>query len=381
MVKIKKSLKNFLAPGKNEHEPDKLLIALVGIVLIFGLIILSSATSVIAYNRFGDSYYYFNSQLVSVILGVFVFFIFSKINYTFWKKYAVFFLAVSCFLLLLVFIPGLAADYEKARRWINIFGFSLQPSEFVKIFFLIYLAAWLERRKEDLGSISTGIGPFLFVLAAITFLMFLQPDIGTLSVVLGSSLIVYFVGGGKILHLIVVSLIGCSLLFGAYQTMPYIQDRFKCFVNPQLDTRDVCYQVNQSLIAVGSGGWWGRGIGESRQKFAYLPEISGDSIFSIMAEEVGFVWSSLLIFLYFLIFYRGVRIARYAADRFGQLLAVGIVSWIMLQTLLNIGGMINIIPMTGVPLPLFSYGGSAILATLMALGILVNISKYTTDKK
>ncbi len=379
MNKIKRKLNNFWQPGKDEHEADKVLVFIIMIILVIGLAALSSATSVLAFKRFGDSYHYFNQQLFALGVALFFFFIFSKINYTFWKKYAIFFLFASCLILLLVFIPGIGADYDKAQRWINLFGISIQPSEFVKVFFLIYLAAWVERRKDDLGFASSGIIPFLFVLAVITILMYMQPDMGTLSIVILSSLVVFFVGGGRILHLFVVGIIGCLVLFGAYYSMPYVQNRFQCFVDPQIDTRDVCYQINQSMIAVGSGGLWGQGIGQSKQKFMYLPEVTADSIFPIMAEELGFVWSSLLIFLYFALFYRGIMIAKNASDKFGQLLAVGIVSWIMLQAFLNIGGMINIIPMTGVPLPLISYGGSAMVSTLIALGILVNISKYTTE--
>jgi len=378
MKKFKKFFSRLFKPGSGENEVDKILILLIGLLVFSGLVMLSSASSVVGYKKFGNSYYYFNHQLFITILGVAIFYIFSRINYFFWKRYAFGFLLVSCLFLLLVFIPGLGAHYGKAQSWINLFGFSLQPSEFVKVFFLIYLAAWLERRQGDLGSISRGLGPFLVILGFISFLMLMQPDIGTLSIIVLSSLIVYFVGGGKVFHLLVVGLIAVVCLAGILQIKPYIKDRFACVLNPQLNVKDECYQINQSLIAIGSGGFWGRGIGQSRQKYLYLPEVSGDSIFSVIAEEIGFIFSVFLIFLYILLFVRGVMVAQKAPDRFGQLLAVGIVSWIAVQAFLNIGGMVNLIPMTGVPLPLVSYGGSAMLASLLALGILVNISKYTS---
>jgi cell division protein FtsW len=160
---------------------------------------------------------------------------------------------------------------------------------------------------------------------------------------------------------------------------PYQLNRFKCLVNSSFSSNDICYQVNQSLIAVGSGGFWGRGLGESRQKFLYLPEVNGDSIFPIIAEETGFIFSGLLIILYLYIFYRGYLISKYAPDGFGRILSFGIVSWIAIQACLNIGGMVNLLPMTGVPLPFVSYGGSAIMSSLAAVGILINISKQTGE--
>jgi cell division protein FtsW len=188
---------------------------------------------------------------------------------------------------------------------------------------------------------------------------------------------VYFVGGGRIYHIIVMILIGIIGLFLMVQVKDYQADRFKCFLDPSFSRQDKCYQINQSLIAVGSGGFFGRGLGESRQKYMYIPEIQGDSIFAIIAEESGFIFSSILIILYVYVFYRGYLISKYAPDIFGRILAIGIVSWIVIQAFFNIGGMINVVPMTGVPLPLVSYGGSAITAALAAVGILVNISKQT----
>jgi cell division protein FtsW len=279
--------------------------------------------------------------------------------------------------LLLVFIPGLAADYGSARSWINVFGFSLQPSEFVKLSFLIYLAAWLESRGKRISDFHEGSGPFVIVLGVIGFLMILQPDIGTLLIITLISMAVYFVGGGRIYHIIVMILIGIIGLFLMVQVKDYQADRFKCFLDPSFSRQDKCYQINQSLIAVGSGGFFGRGLGESRQKYMYIPEIQGDSIFAIIAEESGFIFSSILIILYVYVFYRGYLISKYAPDIFGRILAIGIVSWIVIQAFFNIGGMINVVPMTGVPLPLVSYGGSAITAALAAVGILVNISKQT----
>ena len=376
-VALKKKIKKILGQRIGYHEPDNALIIVVGVILLFGLISLSSASAIIAYSNFGDVYYYFKHQLVGLGFGLVAFIFFSRVDYHVWRKYAFWFLVGSVVLLLLVFIPGLSAHYGKARSWINIFGFSLQPAEFVKLSFLLYLAAWLETRKKSLSDVSQGIGSFVAVLSLIAFLMILQPDIGTLSIIAITSLIVYFVGGGKIKHIIIIGVFGLLVFALMVQMKDYQHDRFKCLLDPSYDKKGVCYQVNQSLIAVGSGGITGRGLGASRQKYMYLPEVSGDSIFAIIAEETGMIFSVLLIGAFSFLFYRGFLIYKKAPDDFGRILAIGIVSWIVIQAIINIGGIINIMPMTGVPLPLISYGGSAILATLAAIGILVNISKQT----
>lgn len=377
MMSFKKIIKKFLYPGQGEHEGDFSLLIIIGILLVFGIVMLSSATSAVAYSEFGDSYFYFKNQLFNIVIALVSFWIFSKIDYRKWKKFALIFLILSIFLLLLVFIPGLSEHYGKARSWINIFGFSLQPSELVKISFIIYLAAWLESRKSKLSDFNQGTGPFLLVLGVIAGLMLLQPDLGTLMIIALTSLVVYFVGGGKKSHIIAIVLVGVIALTVLIQAKEYQMDRIRCVLNPSYSPQEICYQVNQSLIAVGSGGWFGRGFGQSRQKFLYLPEVSGDSIFSIISEEIGFIFSSILIILYLLLFYRGCVIAKNAPDDFGRILAIGIVFWIFIQASINIGGMIGLMPMTGVPLPFISHGGTAILAVMSAMGILVNISKQT----
>lgn len=369
-------------PSSGEHEPDKSLLTAMLILIVIGLVMLFSASSVVSYSRFGNTYHFFARQFVWVIFSLGAFFVVSRIDYRRLKKFAVFFLFASIVLLLLVFIPGLGAEYGTARSWINVFGFSFQPSELVKLSFLIYLATWLEAKKGELNDYSSGILPFLVILGVISLLMMAQPDLGTLFIIAFSAMVVFFAGGGKVSHIFLVGLLAGLVLFIALNLKSsYQTDRFKCLKDPSYSAQDKCYQINQSLIAVGSGGWFGRGIGQSRQKFMYLPEVWGDSIFPIIAEEVGFVFSTLLILLYLFIFYRGLLIARGAPDLYGSSLAVGVVAWLSVQTFLNIGGMINLIPMTGVPLPFVSSGGSAILSNLLAMGILFNISKHTKGSR
>jgi len=367
---------NKLISYKGEHEADRPLIFIVGVIIIFGLIMLSSASSVIAYSAHQDSYYFFKHQLFGLVLGLAALWFFSRVDYQIWRKYALWMLIASIGLLFLVFIPGLAGTWGTSRSWISVFGlFSLQPAEFVKITFLLYLAAWLEGRKKKLADISQGIGPFVVILGVIALLMILQPDMGTLTIIALASLIVYFIGGGSLKHLATLILLGLVALIIMVNIYPYQANRFKCLLDPSYSPKEYCYQINQSLIAVGSGGFWGRGLGASRQKFSYLPQAQNDAIFPIISEETGFIFSLGLILLYLALFYRGIVIAKNAPDDFGKILAVGIVSWIVMQALINIGGMVNIMPMTGVPLPMISYGGSAMLAALASVGILINISK------
>ncbi len=371
------AFKDLLALKKTYHQPDRKLLLAAAALLIFGLIMLFSVSSVAGLATHQSSLYFVKRQLIGLLVGIPAFIICSRIDYHLWRKYAFSFLLISIALLLLVFIPGLSASYGKARNWINIFGFSLQPSEFVKISFLLYLAAWLEVKKSKLEDFAHGIGPFLTVLGIIGFLMLLQPDLGTLSIIFGTSMIVFFVAGGKWRHILIALVLSAICLLVLVNIKSNKMDRIECYKNPEISADDKCYQISQSLIAIGSGGFWGRGLGESRQKFMYLPEVWADSIFAAIAEEIGFVFCLGLLALYLYLFYRGFLIAKKAPDLYGRILAIGIVSWILVQTFLNIGGAMNFIPMTGVPLPFVSAGGSSLLAALAGVGILVNISRQT----
>jgi cell division protein FtsW len=343
------------------------------------LVFLSSASAVFAYARYGQSDFFFKRQLFFLVFGLVLFYFFYKIDYHVWKKYAFIFLGLSCLLLSLLFIPGLAMTVNASRSWLNIFGFSIQPSEFVKIFFIIYLAAWLQSRRKDLHDVKQGIGPFLLVLGVIALLMMLQPDFGTLAIIGATALAVYFAGGGKISHLAMIIIVAALLLVLAIQFKPYQMNRFKCAFDSSASVNPKCYQLNQSLIAIGSGGFLGRGLGQSRQKFLYLPEVYGDSIFAVMAEEIGFVFSSAFVLLYIFLFFRLISAAKRAPDIFGRLIATGVACWLIIQAFLNIGGITGLIPMTGVPLPLVSQGGSSLMAVLIGLGIVANISKQTLE--
>ncbi len=268
---------------KDSRPIDYVLLAMVGTIVLFGLMMLASASAPSGFERFGDSYYFVKHQLIfGLIPGIAGMVAFSRIPYVFWKKHAWNLLLVSIALLVLVFIPGLSAGIGTAHSWLSVGGwFSLQPSEVVKLTFLFYLAAWLERRGErGVRDVHAGFLPFLVAL---------QPDVGTMTVIAAMSLAVYFVAGAPVIYvggLIAAGVAGLALLIGL---APYRAARFTTFLNPELDPQGIGYHINQALLAIGSGGWFGLGYGHSRQKFQYLPEVSGDSIFAIVAEEMGLV--------------------------------------------------------------------------------------------
>jgi cell division protein FtsW len=360
-------------------KPDYFFIGLVGVIIVFGLIMLSSASSAVAYNKFGDNYWYLKHQLLYGLLpGILAFLFFLKIDYRKLKIIALPLLIISVVALLLVFIPGLGASYGRARNWINIFGMSLQPAEIVKLFFLIYLAARLgeKREEEETKDSSSSFIPFISTFGLISFLIAAQPDLGTLSIIIVIAVSVYFAAGAPFSHLAIIGTGGIIMFLALIKVAPYRAARLLTFLNPSLDPQGVGYHINQALLAIGSGGFFGLGLGLSRQKFQYLPEVAGDSIFAIISEELGFLFAVGLIIAFVLLAVRGYRIAKTAPDGFGRLLAVGITSWFVFQAFINIGAMLGLMPLTGVPLPFISYGGTALTTCLAAVGLMGSISKY-----
>ncbi|MEK7453206.1 MAG: putative lipid II flippase FtsW [Patescibacteria group bacterium] len=358
------------------QKGDNIFLAILGIILLAGLAILASASAVLSYEDFGYSYGYLKHQfLVGILPGLLCFFIVSKINYTIFRKYSLFLLVTTIFLLFLLFIPEFGIETKGAARWLSIYSFTFQPSELLKLTFILYLAAWLESRKNSLASFSEGLVPFLVICSIIAVLLISQPDIGTLMVILFIATVIYFIAGGKLVHLgfsFIFGIIGLAILISSEQ---YRLKRWFIFLNPDSDPLGSGYQMNQALIAIGSGGLFGLGFGMSKQKYNYLPESMGDSIFAITAEEFGFIGSVILVLLFMLLLWRGLHIAKNASTIFGRLIAIGIISWISIQALVNIGAISGLIPLTGIPLPFISYGGSSMLVLLTASGILYSISK------
>lgn len=358
---------------------DLTYLAIVGSIVLFGLMMLASASGPNGYDRFGDSYYFVTHQVVfGLIPGLAGLVAFSRIPYGFWKKNAWNLLLVAIGLLMVVFIPGLSAGIGTAHSWISIGGFfTFQPSELVKLCFLFYMAAWLEKQGESgVRDVHGGLIPFVATLGLVLGLLIVQPDVGTMSIIAGMSLVVYFVAGAPLLYvggLVMAGISAIALLIGL---APYRAARFTTFLNPELDPQGIGYHINQALLAIGSGGIFGVGYGHSRQKFQYLPEVAGDSIYAVIGEEMGMIVAVLVLVMYLWFLFRTLKIASEAPDKFGKYVATGIGAWLVLQAFVNIGSMVAIMPMTGIPLPFISYGGTSLAVSLWAVGVVLNISRY-----
>jgi cell division protein FtsW len=362
---------------RQEHTKpaDRVFLLLILIWLIFGLIMLASASSPVGYAKFGDTYYFIKRQLLfGVLPGAFLFLIAGHVNFRFWQKAVWVLYAAAIILLLLVFVPGVGVAINGSHSWIHFFGYSFQPSELAKLALVLMLAKMLAEKKGEFYDVKTDLLPLLAIISPIIILVASQ-DLGTLSILLAITFVMFFAGGMNRMYLTMMSLLGV-IAFGALLLfVPYRVQRLTTFLHPELDPKGIGYQINQAYLAVGSGGFFGLGLGNSRQKFQYLPEVQADSIFAIIAEEMGFLITSAFLVLLVVTGWRGLKIARGAPDQFGRLLVLGIVVWFMSQSFLNIGAIIGILPLTGVPLPFVSHGGSALVVALAATGVVANVSK------
>ena len=377
------NLKN-MSPNMNRLRAktksfDYNLFIITIILLVFGLVILYSASSVVSYTVSNSSTYYFSHQLIfGAIIGLFAMYIMSRIDYHVWQKYAPLIIIISILLLGAVLFPGIGAKVGNSRRWFAHGFVSLQPSEIAKLALIFYIASWLDKRKNQIKDLYFGVIPLLIIIGTVAGLIILEPDIGTTLVVIAISLIMIFVGGTRLRHLAWIILLGLVGFFVLVKLEPYRIKRFTAFMDPNADPQGIGYQVNQALVAIGSGGLFGYGYGNSRQKYNYLPQVIGDSIFAIVVEELGLIGAGVLITFYYLFAMRGLKISKGSPDMFGKMVAVGIVAWIVLQAIINIGAISAIFPLTGIPLPFVSYGSSALIVNLAAIGVLLNISKHST---
>ncbi len=350
------------------HSSDYIILFCVLFLTAFGLVILSSASSDLGRIKFDDSYYYLKHQLLYGLgLGIAGFIFGFSFYYRYYQKFAPFFLVACIALLILVFTP-IGFEAGGAARWINVGSFTFQPAEAVKVLFLMYMAAWLLKKPNLLS--------FLFVNGTIAVLLLLQPATSAVLILFASVLIMYFMSGVSLKYitvLVMIAVLGVSLLF---LFSGYRRERIIGFLNPEKYSETSGFQLTQALTAIGSGGWWGVGYGQSRIKYSSLPETIGDSIFAVVAEEWGFVGASALIIIFLLLIVEGFWIAKRSGDAFGKLLISGFISLIGIQAFVNMAAISGLIPLTGVPLPLISYGGTALAADLTALGIVLNVSRY-----
>jgi len=346
------------------------------VLVVSGFFIFSSASlGILARNEVEFSSVAFNQIFFGLFFGSIACLFLARIDYHIWKKYAFFFFIGSILLTLLVFVPKIGIEHGGATRWINLGFISFQPAEFLKIFFIIYYAAWLSKFKSKVPTISGGFLPFLIFAAILGAILLAQPDTDTFAVIIFAALSMYIVAGAKWKHILTIIIFGALVLGVLYFTRPYIKQRIDVMFDPSANNQTSGYQLKQSLIAIGSGQIWGRGFGQSIQKFHYLPEPMGDSVFAVAAEEFGFVGCLVIIAFFIMFSLEGFKIASKSSDDFGRLMSLGIVILIISQALINIGGMIGVLPLTGIPLPFVSQGGTALFVAMIEVGIVMSISR------
>jgi cell division protein FtsW len=373
-------------------KSDRVLLITVLGLLIFGLVMITSigvpksiqltAPDILYPNCSDpsvDCYYLFKNHLARMAVGLVLMLLAVKIPFRFWKKTSVFWFAAALMLLFLVLIMG--SQYTTfAKSWIVLFNTSLQPVEFAKLALIFYLAHWMERKNQDVQTFQYGFLPFCIVSGIMLFPILLQPDLGGTLVVASVAVSMYFVAGARIRHLALGAFVVFLSALLIFSTVERVNQRVQAFVNQNESCReDYCWQTEQANIAVGSGGFWGKGLTQGVQKSYWLPQASDDFIFAASAEELGFIRILLVVAAYAVIGWRGFHIAYYAPDRFSMLTAIGVTSWIVIQAFMNIAINIGLMPVTGITLPFISYGGSSLVATLLATGVLLQISRHASE--
>jgi cell division protein FtsW len=361
-----------------------LVVFLVG----FGILFLATLSSLASLNTFGNTNHYLFQQIIRVGIGLVLSFIVFILPLSFLKKISPWLLLVNLILLAVVFLPVVGVNFWGASRWIAIGRLTFQPSEFLKITSILYVSALISNRfsesskKGFINSAKKGYEdfrrvflPFLALVAVIIILLKYQKDLSTLGITLATLMVIYFSAKTPLWHMITVFLMAVGTAAVLIIREPYRIERFKVFLQPETDPLGIGLQVKQSLIAVGSGGLFGKGLGMSVQKFGFLPQAMSDSIFAVMGEEIGIIGCSIIILLFLLFFYFGFKISTSATDKFSKMVAIGIVFWITLQAFMNIASNIGLFPLSGIPLPFLSHGGSHIIAELIGVGLLLNISK------
>jgi cell division protein FtsW len=336
---------------------------------VFGIFFVYEASAILSLNNFSDSFHYLKLQSLWIFVGLILMFFFSIFDYKKLRFAAFPAMIVSIALLILVLIPGFGSVRGGASGWINLGFFNLQPTEVAKLASILYLAAWFEQKEKRRFT------SFLVLLGLLLFLIVLQPDIGSAIVIFSLATMIYFIAGKDLLKLLVFIPLGGVAFFFLIKAAPYRFNRLVAFMNPSADPLGVTYHINQILISLANGGLFGRGFGASRQKYLYLPEPHTDSIFAIIGEEFGFIGAAVLVIAFAMLVYMLYRVYEMAPDNYGKLLAGGIFVFFSLQILVNLGGMVNIMPLTGVPLPFISYGGSHILISFILMGIAINIAR------
>jgi len=357
--------------GSNLNRLSHLIWLLTFILAAFGLLTIGSASTATALADFQDPWHYVKLQAIWVALGVISFVLVRKLPMSFFKKNSRWIYLGGLIALALVFIPGLGLKIAGARRWLGLGWFSFQPAEFAKLTLVIYLSRFFT-------DVNFKIPAFLWAVGLYCLLVISEPDLGTTLVLSGIGLLMFYVCSGRTKQLLLLAPLGLILSLLLIVISPYRLSRLKTYLNSSHDPQGSSYQIRQALIGLGSGGWLGTGLGQSRQKYEFLPAVTTDSIFVIVGEEFGFVGSVIVVSAFLFLVLIGLEISKVAPDKFTSHLAVGITGWIGLQTFLNLSAVTALVPLTGVPLPFISYGGSSVISLFIASGILANIAKGNT---
>ena len=355
---------------------DYTLLGIVAGLILLGIVMISTVSAPLSLEKFGNTWHYSVHQLLfAIIPGLLLGFLFFKIPLSVIKKFTIPLLLLNSIALILVFIPKIGVSLNNSNRWISLGPILFQPSEFLKITFLIYISAWLSRKKSEKKTVIT----FFVILSIIAIFLISQPDMGTLMIIIASSIFLYLITPTSILYKFSI-FVGTGILAILMMILaPYRMQRLMSFLHPEMNPLKENYQINQSLMSIGSGKIWGInppfGLGTSQQKFGFLPNSMSDSIFAIIGEEMGFIGCLIIVFLFLFLLWRGLKIAQKCSDKYLYLLASGIVIWLVIQAFFNIGAVTSLLPLTGIPLPFISYGGSHIIVEMIGIGILLNISK------
>lgn len=360
----------------NQKSPDRLIVVSIFLLLIIGVAMVYSASAAYAYHRFGDSFYFAKRQVLFAGLGIFFMFIITNLDPKNFHSFAKPILFACFVLLVIVLIPGVGILRNGARSWLGIGAFSIQPSEFTKLGMILFFARWFSKPTFQIEQFQRGFLSSMSILILAFGLIMLQPDLGTGTVLMGTGCILIFIAGARYQHISGFLLLGIAGFIGLILAAPYRIQRIVAFLNPWQDPLGAGYHLIQSLFAIGPGGLLGLGVGMSRQKHLYLPEPHTDFIFSILAEELGFLGAGSVIILFAILIWRGYRVAMSMPNQFYSLLAAGVTSMIMIQAGINIGVVSGAFPVTGITLPFLSYGGSSLTLTLVAVGILLNLSRF-----
>lgn len=364
-----------------KKRQDVMILILVALLLFMGIVMVYSSSAFFALDKYRSTYYFLKKQLFWILVGSLMLILFRNIKYEVLQKYSKFLFAAAIVLMFFVFIPHIGKASSGAKRWIYLFGFSFEPSELLKLAFIIYMADAISRKQEQMKSFAKGLLPFLIIIGVVSVILYLQPDLGAILLMFSLGMIMLFVGGVRLRHVLMSILISSPLIYVAIIKASYRAKRILAFLDPWKDPQGVSFQIVQSFIAFGSGGLFGKGLGKSTQKLFYLPEAHTDFIFAIVGEELGLIGASVILALFAFLIWKGIGLSLEIEDNFGKLLVVGVISYIGLQAFINMSVVTGLLPTKGMTLPFISYGGSSLVINMIAIGILLNCSSRINNEK